>query len=91
MSLFEYFFKVLSLYLEARIQIRIRIKVKRRIRIHIKVTSRIRMRIRFKLMQIRNTIACKPHYKGVFPGCTGITSFYANEETSYCRIWKKGG
>jgi hypothetical protein len=55
-SLFEHFFKVLSLYLEARILIRIRIKVKGRIRIririHIKVTSRIRIRI--KVMRIRN-------------------------------------
>jgi hypothetical protein len=36
------FFKVLSLYLEARI--RIRIKVKGKIRIRIRVTSRIRIR-----------------------------------------------
>ncbi len=48
MSLFENFFKVLSLYLEARIRIRNRIKVKGRIRIRIKVTSRIRIRIRIK-------------------------------------------
>ncbi len=41
MSLFELFFKVLSLYLEAKIQIRIRIKGKGRIRI--------------KVMRIRNT------------------------------------
>jgi hypothetical protein len=43
MSLFEHLFKVLSLYLEDRIQIRIRIKVKGRIRIRIriKLTSRI--------------------------------------------------
>ena len=40
MSLFKHFFKVLSLYLEARI--RIRIKVANRIRIRIKVTKRIR-------------------------------------------------
>jgi hypothetical protein len=46
MSLFEYCFKVLSLYLEARLRIRIRIKVKGRIRISIKVTSRVRIRIR---------------------------------------------
>ncbi len=38
-SLFEPFFKVFSLYLEARI--RVRIKVKGRIRIRVKVTSRI--------------------------------------------------
>jgi hypothetical protein len=69
MSLFEYFFKVSSLYLEARIRIRICIKVKGRIRICIrigikvkgrirnckKVTSTIRIRIRIKVMQIRNT------------------------------------
>jgi hypothetical protein len=36
MCLFKPFFKVLSLYLEARIRIRIRIKVKGRIRIRIK-------------------------------------------------------
>jgi hypothetical protein len=41
MSLFKHFFKILSLYLEARI----RIKVKSRIRIRIKVTSKIRIRI----------------------------------------------
>jgi hypothetical protein len=58
-SLFKHFFKILSLYLEARIRIwlRIRIKVKGRIRIRlrirIKVTSRIRIRI--KVMRIRNT------------------------------------
>ncbi len=40
MSLFEHFFKVLSLYWEARI--RIRVKWKGRIWIRIKVTSRIR-------------------------------------------------
>jgi hypothetical protein len=51
MSLFEPFFKVLSLFLEARI--RIHIKVKGRIRIRIKVTSRIRIRV--KVMWIRNT------------------------------------
>jgi hypothetical protein len=44
-SLFEHFFKVLSLYLEARILIRIRIKVK----------GRILIRIRNKMMRIRNT------------------------------------
>ncbi len=47
MSLFEHFFKVLSLYLEARI--RICIKLKRRIRIRIKVTSRIWIRIHIKV------------------------------------------
>jgi hypothetical protein len=46
MSLLDHFFKVLSLYLEARIRIRIRIKVKSRvrIRIRIKVTNRILIR-----------------------------------------------
>jgi hypothetical protein len=44
MSLFEHLFKVLSLYLEARI--RIRIKVKSRIRIRMKVKGRIRIRIK---------------------------------------------
>ncbi len=57
MSLFEHFFKVLILYLEARIRIRIRNKVKGRIQIRIKVTSRIRVRIRITLMQIREKIA----------------------------------
>ncbi len=46
MSLFEHFFKVLSLYLEATIRIRIRIRMnvkgRIRIRIRIKVTSRIK-------------------------------------------------
>jgi hypothetical protein len=65
---FEHFFKVLSLYLEARIRIlikvkgRIRIKVTSWIRIRINVTSRIRIpikvtswiRIRIKVMRIRN-------------------------------------
>jgi hypothetical protein len=57
MSLFEHFFKVLSLYLKARIRIRNCIKVKSRIRIRIKVTSRIRIRIRIKAtsrIRIRN-------------------------------------
>jgi hypothetical protein len=49
MSLFEHFFKVLSLYLEAKI--RVRIKVKARFWIHIKVISRIRIEV----MRIRNT------------------------------------
>jgi hypothetical protein len=51
MSLFEPIFKVLSLYLEARIRFRIRIKVKgrSRIRIHIKVTCRIRIRINLQM------------------------------------------
>jgi hypothetical protein len=52
-SLFEHFFKVLGLYLEARIRIRIRIKFEGRIRTCIKVTSRIRICI--KLIRIRNT------------------------------------
>ncbi len=59
MSLFQLFFKVLSLYLEARIWIRFRIKMRSRIliRIRIKVASRIRMRIwiRIKEWRIRNT------------------------------------
>ncbi len=66
MSLFEHFFKVLSLYLESRIRIWIRIKViggRFRIRIRIKVTSRFRIRIkvtsririRIKVIGIRNT------------------------------------
>ncbi len=56
MSLFEHFYKVLILYLVARIRIRIRIKVTSRIwiRIHIKVTSR--MRIRIKVMRIRKCV-----------------------------------
>jgi hypothetical protein len=66
MSLFEHFFKVLSLYLEARIwisikfkgriRIRIRIKVTNRTRIRIKVASRILIRIHIKVMRIRNTV-----------------------------------
>jgi hypothetical protein len=44
MSLFVHFFKILSLYLEARIWIRILIKV----------TSRIRIRI--NVIRIRNTV-----------------------------------
>ncbi len=47
---FKYFFKVLSLYLEARI----RIKVKGRIQIRIKVTSRIQICI--KVMRISDTV-----------------------------------
>ncbi len=50
--LFVQFFKVLSLYLEARI--RIRINMKGKIRIRIKMTSRIR--IHFNVMRIRNTV-----------------------------------
>jgi len=52
MSLFEHFFNVLSLYLEARI--RICIKVTIRFRIRIKVTNWIGIRI--KVMQICNTL-----------------------------------
>jgi hypothetical protein len=63
MSLFEYFFKVLSLYLAAMIRIRIKVNGRIRIRIRIKVTSRIRIRnkvtirirIRTNVMRIRNT------------------------------------
>jgi hypothetical protein len=56
MSLFEHF-KVLRLYLEARIRnlMRIKAKGKIRIRIRIKVRSRIRIRILIKVMRIRNT------------------------------------
>jgi hypothetical protein len=43
MSLFEHFFKILSLYLQGRIRIRIKVK------------SWIRIRIGVKVMQIRNT------------------------------------
>ncbi len=42
MSLFEHFFKALSLYLEVRIRIRIKVK------------SSIRIRVRVKLMRIGN-------------------------------------
>jgi hypothetical protein len=67
-NVFEHIFKVLSLYLEARIRIRIkvkgririRIKVTRRIRIHIKLTKRIRIRI--KVMRIRNTRKKNPNW-----------------------------
>jgi hypothetical protein len=61
---FEYFFRVFSFYLEARIRIwiQIRIKVKGTIRIRIRVTSRIRrikvtssIRIRINMMRIRIT------------------------------------
>jgi hypothetical protein len=52
-SLFQHFFQVLSLYLEARNRIRIHFKVKGIVRIRIKVTSRIRIRI--KVIWIRNT------------------------------------
>jgi hypothetical protein len=45
MSLFDHFFKVLNLYLEARIRIRIKVKSKQvRIHIRIKVTNRILIR-----------------------------------------------
>ncbi len=63
-TLFEQFFKILSIYLETRNRIRIRnrIKVKGRIqiriRIRIKVTSRIRIRI--TVIRIRNTVQCPP-------------------------------
>jgi hypothetical protein len=49
----RYFFKVLSIYFEARI--RIRVKGEGRIRIRIKQTSRIRIQSRIKVMRIRNT------------------------------------
>jgi hypothetical protein len=45
MSLFEHFLKVLSHYLEVRVQIRTKVKGRIRIRIRIKVTSKIRIRI----------------------------------------------
>jgi hypothetical protein len=60
MSLFEHFFKVLSLYLEARIRIRIHIKVTSNIRIRIKVTINV-MRIRnsgLKMIPVRY-VFCK--------------------------------
>ncbi len=53
MSLFEHFFKVLSLYLEASIRIRIKVTSKNWIRIRIKVKYRIRISI--KVMWISNT------------------------------------
>ncbi len=56
MRLFEHFFKVLSLYLKARI--RIRIRVKSRIRIRMKVKGRIRIRI--NVMRIRNNDSRTP-------------------------------
>jgi hypothetical protein len=64
MSLFEHFFKVLSLFIEARIRIKVkgrlrirtRIKVKSRIRIRIKEISRVGIRI--KVMRIRDTAFC---------------------------------
>ncbi len=49
MSLFEHFFKGLSLYLEARISNRIRIRVKSRIQI--------RNQTRIKVMRILNTVS----------------------------------
>jgi hypothetical protein len=62
MSLFEHFFKVLSLFLEARI--RIRIEVKGGIRIRIKVKNRIRI----KMMRVRNTGLHGSAFMLVFPG-----------------------
>jgi hypothetical protein len=80
MSLSEHFFKVLTLYLAARIRIRIKVtsririliririkvtsRIRIRIRIPIKVTSRIRIRICIKAMRIRNT--------------AGYTNFFGN-------------
>jgi hypothetical protein len=64
MSLFEHFFKVLRLYLEARIRIRIRTEVKGRIRIRIKVKNRIRI----KMMRVRNTGLHESAFILVFPG-----------------------
>ncbi len=58
-SLFELFFKVLSLYLEARIRIQIRIKVKGRIRIRIRIKVTSRIRICIKVMRIRNSVLKK--------------------------------
>ncbi len=53
-SLFEHFFKILGLYLEAKI--RIRIKVKGRIRIRIKEKGSIQIRVLIKVwIRIRNT------------------------------------
>jgi hypothetical protein len=55
MSQFEHFFKVLSLYLEARI--RIGIKVTSRSWIRTKKTSRIRIRIKVMRMRIKEGAA----------------------------------
>jgi hypothetical protein len=73
-ALFEHFFKVLILYLEAGIRIRIRNKVKGRIQIRIKVTSRTRVRIRITSMQI-----CEKKAK-----LAGFRSGYRSESVIKC-------
>jgi hypothetical protein len=63
MGFLEHFFKVLSLYLEARIRIRIRICiiVRGMIRIRIKMKNKIRIRIRFEVTnRIRIRIGSAP-------------------------------
>ncbi len=64
MSLFEHFFKVLSLYLEARILIRTRIKVRGRIWIRIRIKGTSRIRISNKMIRIRNTVNCTMPSRG---------------------------
>jgi hypothetical protein len=68
---YEVFFKVLSLYLEARI--RIRIKVKGRIRICLKVTSRIRIRITVMLIRNTDVFMCFSSVPHVFSETTRFT------------------
>jgi hypothetical protein len=81
MSLSEHFFKVLSLYLAARIQIRI--KVKGRIRIRIKVTSRIRILIRIRIkatsriwIRIRMKVTSMMRIRNT----AGYTKFFENSQ-----------
>ncbi len=94
-SLFEHFFKVLSLYLEAKIQIRFRIKMKGRIWIRIKVTSRIRIRIRLhiKVMRIRNTgsYVLVPTLLFVFvPGvCISCSHLFAKFRENLVNIFRR--
>jgi hypothetical protein len=64
MSLFKNFFKVLSLYLKARI--RIRFKVKGRIMIRINVTSRIQMRVRNNDHKNHSNTAYREHTGPLF-------------------------
>jgi hypothetical protein len=67
-SLFEHFFKVLSLYLEARIRIRIKVKGKVRIRSRIEVKGRIRIRIKpTSCNDIKFAVCCSLTY-GTFSG-----------------------
>jgi hypothetical protein len=74
--LFEHFFKVLSLYLEARIRIRIRIKVKGRIRIRICIRIKVTSRTRIRIKVIRNTAMFNNRF-GVFFTHIPIPSFDA--------------